>query len=175
VATTTTINLAWTNTAANATAVLVEQSPNNTTFTQIASVAGTATTYTATGLTQGSTYYFRVRAQNASGNSGYSNTASTVAGIPAAPSGVAAGDSEISPSTQVNVYWTDNSTNETGFLVFRSLDAVTFTQIATVGAGVTEYDDPGRTPNTYYYYYVESFNAAGASAPSNTDNTQTMP
>ena len=175
VATATTMNLAWTNTAANATAVLVQQSTNNSTFTQIASLAATATTYTATGLTSGTTYYFRVSAQNSAGTSGNSNTVTISAGMPAAPSGVAAGQDNAFPSSQVDVYWTDNSNNETGFLVFRSPDGVTFTQIATAPAGSTEYMDTGLAANTNYYYYIKGANAAGASAASNTDWTTTAP
>jgi phosphodiesterase/alkaline phosphatase D-like protein len=73
------IGLSWTNNSPNATASLVEDSTDNTTFTQIASLSGTATTYSGSGLKSGALYYFRVRAQNAVGTSGYSNTASATA------------------------------------------------------------------------------------------------
>jgi hypothetical protein len=45
-------------------------------FTQIASIAGTATTYSVTGLQPNTAYTFRVRASNATVSSAYSNTAS---------------------------------------------------------------------------------------------------
>jgi uncharacterized protein (TIGR03437 family) len=76
------INLSWTNNATNATAIRVEsETAGSTTFTDI----GTATTLTSTGvanLQPNTTYSFRVRAQNASGFSGYSNivTAATLTG-----------------------------------------------------------------------------------------------
>jgi hypothetical protein len=174
-ASTTSINLAWTNTATNATAVLVQQSTNGTTFTQIASLAATATTYTATGLTSGTTYSFRVSAQNSAGTSANSNTVAITAGVPTAPSGGAAGQDETLPSSQIDFYWTDNSTNETGFLIFRSLNGTTFTQLGTAPAGATEYMDRGLAANTTYYYFVEATNAAGNSAASNTDSTTTAP
>src|SRR5205807_101467 len=48
---------------------------------------------------------------------------------PAAPSGLTA----VAASTsQINLSWTDNSTNETGFLVERSTDGTTFTQVASL-------------------------------------------
>jgi hypothetical protein len=168
------INLAWVNNGTNAAAVLVEQSFDGTSFTQIGSLAGTAAAYTATSLADSTTYYYRVRAQNAQGTSNYSNVASaTIPGIPAAPSNVRAGQSSASPSTGINVYWNDNSNSEDGFQVFRSLDGVTFSQIASIGSDVTEYDDAGLTPGTQYFYNVKAYNGSGLSAASNTDSTFT--
>src|ERR1019366_10815226 len=65
----TSINLSWTNNSPSAAAILIEQSPNNSNFSQIASVSGNATAYSVTGLTAGTLYYYRVRAQNAVGTS----------------------------------------------------------------------------------------------------------
>ena len=45
-------------------------------FIEIAAVAGTATSYTNTGLTPRTVYRYRIRAHNAAGDSAYSNTAS---------------------------------------------------------------------------------------------------
>ena len=70
------INLAWTDNATGETGFRIERSTNGTTFTQITSVGANVTTYTNTGLTRNTTYYYRVRAYNAVGNSSYSNTAS---------------------------------------------------------------------------------------------------
>jgi hypothetical protein len=46
------------------------------TFVQIATVGANVKTYTNTGLSANTTYYYRVRGYNAVGNSAYSNTAS---------------------------------------------------------------------------------------------------
>ncbi len=67
------INLSWVDNANNETGFRVERSTNNVTFTQIASPSANATTYINTGLTRNTLYYYRVRAYNAQGNSGYSN------------------------------------------------------------------------------------------------------
>ena len=99
-------------------------------ITEIASgLPAGSTTYTRTGLNPTTTYYFRVRAYNSSGNSGYSNEAIIII-CPEAPGSVTA--SAVS-STQINISWTDNSSNETGFRIERSTDNNTnFTEIATV-------------------------------------------
>jgi hypothetical protein len=68
--------------------------------------------------------------------------------------------------TKATLTWTDNSGNETGFQIERSADGTTFTQIATVGANVTTYQDSG--VNKAYYYRVRAFNSAGNSGYSNT-------
>lgn len=60
--------------------------------------------------------------------------------------------------------WTDNSNNESGFRVERSLDGVTFSQLALVGPNVTTYQDLGLAYATQYSYRVCAYNSAGSSA-----------
>jgi uncharacterized membrane protein len=110
--------------------------------------------------------------QNATGTHGFLVTRNGT--VPTAPSNLKAGRDISNPQTQIDLYWQDSSTNESGFQVFRSLDhGVTFSQIGTTGPGATTYQDSGLTPLTGYYYYVQAFNSAGSSAPSNTDWTYT--
>ena len=57
---------------------VIEQSPNGTSgWVSIARRSGTATSYTVTGLTTGTTYYFRLFAVNAAGSSPASNIVTT--------------------------------------------------------------------------------------------------
>src|SRR5439155_11761050 len=101
----------------------------------ITTVTASVTTYKDTGLTASTTYYYRVRANNPAGDSGYSNVASDLTSVPAAPGNL--GATAVS-SSEIDLAWTDNAPgNEAGFLIDRSLDGVTFTQIATVATGVT--------------------------------------
>jgi hypothetical protein len=75
--------------------------------------------------------------------------------------------------TRIDLTWTDNSNNEDGFKVERSLDGITFTQIATVGGNVTKYSDTTLTCATFYQYRVRAYNANGNSAYSNTVKRKT--
>jgi hypothetical protein len=59
------INLTWTDNSGNETTFDVQRSTNNATWTTIASTAANATSCSATGLTTGTLYYFRIRARNA--------------------------------------------------------------------------------------------------------------
>jgi hypothetical protein len=71
------INLSWTDNAAGETGFKVERKTGASgTWEQIGTTGANATTYGATGLTAGTTYYFRVRATSAGGDSDYSNEAS---------------------------------------------------------------------------------------------------
>lgn len=90
--------------------------------------------------------------------------------VPDAPTNLVATAASYS---QINLTWADASTNEANFLIERSTNAVNFSQIASVGAGVTGYSDLGLTGSTTYYYRVRASNAGGNSAYSNIASTTT--
>jgi len=171
------INLSWTDNANNETGYKVERSPDGTTgWTEIAgSLPAGTTSYSNTGLTAATTYYYRVRAYNAGGNSGYSNVANatTLPNPPADPSGLTA--TAVS-SSQINLSWTDNANNETGYKVERSPDGTTgWTEIAgSLAANSTSYSDNGLTSNTTYHYRVRASNTGGNSGYSNVANATTF-
>ena len=90
---------------------------------------------------------------------------------PAAPSGLIA--AAVSAS-QINLTWTDNSTNENNFLIERSQDNAGYAQVASVGAGVTNYSDSALTANTLYYYRVRAGNGGSNSAYSSVASATTF-
>ena len=68
------IDLNWTDNSLSESGFRIERSENGTTgWTQIDTVGANQTTYASTGLSCGTTYYFRVRAYNSWVNSPYSN------------------------------------------------------------------------------------------------------
>jgi titin len=169
------IDLSWTDNAGNEAGFDVERCPGSvattcggdTGFAVIATVGANVTARADTFPRDGETYTYRVRAFNTQGYSSYSNRATTTAGPAAPPSGLMA---TATSGSRIELGWTDNADNESGFLIERCLgpaascgDAA-FAELATVGAGVTTYVDAGLAGRTTYAYRVRAFNNAGASA-----------
>jgi hypothetical protein len=170
------IDLAWTGNDPGATSYLIARSSDGgATFSQIATLPSTATTYADVGLPSGTTYTYRVSAYNAttSGTSSPSNAATAttspsvvVVSVPAAPSNLNAATVS---GMGIKLTWTDNSTNETGFAIERASynkngRLGSWSQIATVGAGVTSYNDTSVNSRTSYDYRIRSYNSAGYSS-----------
>ena len=82
---------------------------------------------------------------------------------PVAPSGLTA-----TPvgSTQINLTWTDNASDETGFKLERKTTG-TFAQIATPAANTMSISNTSLTPGTTYVYRLRATNGGGDSAYSN--------
>jgi len=172
------INLTWADNSGNETGFKIERkTPQGGTsvYAEIATVGANLTSYSDTGLSAGTQYFYRIRAANAGGQSPYSNeaNATTLPGAPAAPGNLTA--TTIS-SSQINMTWVDNSSNEAGFKIERKTgNAGTFAQIATVGANVTNFSSTGLNSNTKYFYRVRAYNSGGNSAYSTSIDATTLP
>jgi tripartite motif-containing protein 71 len=165
------INLSWTDASDNETGFIVErcQGTGCGAFAVVGTAAGNATHYNDTGLTAGTAYSYRVRASNNGSKSAYSNTATATtssATRPAAPKALAA---VAGSDNQVNLSWSDQSTNETGFNIERCSGRFcsNFTRIASVGENAVSWSDTAVASGNSYRYRVRAYNAAGNSAYSN--------
>jgi len=175
------INLTWTDNSSDENGFLIESCLGSgcTSFAQIAQVSAGVTTFSSTGLLAETTYSYRVRASNAAGYSGYSNTveATTQAAPvapPAAPTDLA---STALSSTQVDLTWVDASTNESSFRIERCSGAgcTSFTEIGQVGANLQRYSDTAVIGSTTYSYRVRAVNSGGSSTYSNSSESTTPP
>lgn len=171
----------WTDNSNGETGFAIERSPTGLTGSWIqvgtapANAAGGATTYQDTNLLDATTYYYRVRAYNSYGNSGYTGVANATTQLapPVAPSGLI---TWATSSTQINLLWSHNLRHVDSFLIERSPTGLagSWTQVGTVNSPNTAYSDTtGLTANTPYYYQVKAHNTAGDSSPSNIANAIT--
>ncbi|MEJ6979706.1 fibronectin type III domain-containing protein [Pedobacter sp. P351] len=124
----------------------------------------TTTTYTNTGLTNGTVYYFVVSAVSAAGegtNSAQVSATPLATPPPAAPTGLTA----TAGNAEVALGWIASS-GATSYNVKRA----TFTEgpYTTVATGVTatSYTNTGLTNGTLYYFVVSAVSAAGEGANS---------
>nr|WP_052339928.1 glycoside hydrolase family 48 protein [Gorillibacterium massiliense] len=158
------VSLSWTASAGatsyNVKRATVSGGPYTTVATGV-----TTTSYTNTGLTNGTAYYYVVSAVNSAGESVNSTqvSATPVSGVtvPAAPTGLTA----TAGNTQVALSWTA-STGATSYNVKRATTSGgPYTTVST-GVTTTSYSDTGLTNGTTYYYVVSAVNSAGESANS---------
>lgn len=164
------VTLLWNDNANNEIGFKIERSiySNATGFAEITSTLPQNTiSFNDTGLVPGILYYYRVRAFNSFGNSNYSNeiqAALYYIQVPNPPSNLRA--SAISP-TQLRIEWDDNSNNELGFKIERSIDSSIFYQVGIANIDTTEFIDVDLKPETNYWYKVSAFNEKGNSNYSN--------
>lgn len=164
------IDLTWGNVAGE-TGYKVERSSDGLIgWTQISTPSADVTTFRDTGLAAGTTYYYRVKAYSAVGDSLPSNVASarTNAGdttAPTVPTSVKASGGKGKISLTWKASTDSGGSGLAGYKVFRSTSSTgTFTQIGT--AASTSYTDLVSKGITYWYYVVSYDNAGNQSAPS---------
>lgn len=169
------IDLSWIDNSSNETAFELKRATDSA-FTQnvvwIGGIQGTS--YSNTGLTASTTYYYKVRAKGTAQDSAYSVSVSATTSpdsLPPAPSALTA--AAVS-SSQVNLSWTDNSNNETGFELKRATDSGFTQNVVWIGAIPSPtYNNVGLQPATTYYYKVRAEGIAGKSAYSNVSSVTT--
>ena len=228
------INLSWSDNSFNEAGFKIERGPSASgPWLQIGTTGPGAVSFSDSGLSSATTYYYRLRSYNSAGDSLFSNVASatTLAPPTATPtrtstptptrtatpgssptatrtptwtrtptptptrtftsgppptltptspsSSVPADPSNLSAlavsSSQINLSWTDNSSNESGFRIERGFDMNgPFGEIAVTGGNVVTYSNGGLQLGTKYVYRVRAFNAFGNSGYSNRDSATTL-
>lgn len=155
------LTITWRDNANNEKGYRIERKPVNGTFSEIATVGANVTSYTNTGLSNNTTYTYRVRAFNDAGNSQYSNEISGKTGVSLAKPDTL----EVSTisTDRVTITWKDRSSNETGFVIERKTENGSYSEIATVRANTTSYTDTRLRNNTTYTYRIQAYNNEGRS------------
>jgi fibronectin type 3 domain-containing protein len=161
--TATTVDLAWTNNATNADVYKIFREVVGGTFTQIASLPPTATTYDDSGLAPGTNYDYHIEAWNISGNA--DRTGADLYTVSPAITNLAV----TATAGQVGLTWSAplGATDMT-YNVYRGTSAggEAATPMAT-GLTTTSFtDNTSVTVGTTYYYEVTSVDPASLATPS---------
>jgi phosphodiesterase/alkaline phosphatase D-like protein len=134
---------------------------------------GTVTSFNVTGLTAGTTYYYRMRVVSSSGTSANSNVIS-VATVPLVPTAKAA-------TNVTTTSFTANWGSVTGATSYQ-LDVSTSSSFSSFVTGfqnrnvgtVTSFNVTGLTTKTTYFYRVRANDSGGTSVNSNVVSVKTL-
>jgi fibronectin type 3 domain-containing protein len=154
------VSLSW-NASSGATSYDVKRSTTTGgPYTQISSPSSTS--FTDTGLTNGTKYFYVVSASNSAGQSANSaeRSATPALAAPATPTGLAAG----AGNAQITLTW-NASASATSYQLKRSTASGAETQIAAPTS--TTFTDAGLANGTKYFYVVSAVNSTAESANSN--------
>jgi hypothetical protein len=88
------------------------------------------------------------------------NNNGTVTIVPLAPTNLTG---SVISTTQINLNWTDNATNEDGYKIERKTGSGNYAVVGSTASNMTTFNDLGLTPNTSYTYRLYAFNSAGNS------------
>ncbi len=80
------------------------------------------------------------------------------------PAAATALTATVSGVSTINLAWTDNATNESGYVVERRTGPDgAWIQIASLGVNATSFSNTGVSPGTSYFYRVRALNGSGTS------------
>ena len=124
--------------------------------------------FTSTGLTNGTTYYFKITAVSPAGEGPFSNEVSaTPATLPGAPTTLTATASD----TKVDLSWTTPANNSgdpvTGYSIYQGTSAGAETLLTSTSTTATTFPSTGLTNGTTYYFKVTAVTLAGEGPFSN--------
>jgi hypothetical protein len=160
--------LKWNDNSNNETGFQIERSgPNDYSIKMTFKTEAGIIQFTDNELVMNSNYQYQIRAFNSDGNSDYSSPIQITTPYLVAPSSPSSLTSSEFTDTSITVKWNDNSTNETGFVITRSLAVNPSKSIEIkVNANDTVFTDSKLASSTTYVYTVKAVNDAGNSPSS---------
>jgi hypothetical protein len=171
------IDVSWSDNSTNEAGFEVHRAVGGSgTFSLWTSTTSGTTSYSDHGLTSSTGYCYKIRAFRTTGSktsySAFSSSACATTAAPPPPAVPTGADAWPGGSTRAVVIWRDNSIDETGFRIERSVDAgSTWATAFTVGPDATFAFDEGRPTEEQVCYRVIAFRDLSGSPASNEDCT----
>jgi fibronectin type 3 domain-containing protein len=165
------VSLSWATTATANSYTVERSTKSGGPYAPVATL--TTNTYLDGTVTNGSTYYYVVRAANMIGSSTVSSQVSVFPSPSSAPSvpgsvDIIAGGGDFDPfygGAIAIISWAPVS-NAAGYNVYRSTDGINFSELTSSPQSGTQFTDLGISNGSTYYYAVTAVNPAGESAKS---------
>jgi hypothetical protein len=170
------IDLSWQDKSSTETGFEVHRSTTgpNGTFVLLTKTGAQVSRHSDIGLSASAQYCYRVRAFETHGKktnySAYAPTACATTMAPPAPPPPPPSATPNAPSNahdvtvshdRIDVYWQDNSSNESGFQIHRAVGGGAFALAASVGAGASAFVDTALTASTQYCHKIRAFAGTG--------------
>lgn len=165
-ASTSAIDLSWTDTSDDENGFLIERRLSGGSYLNIVNLAANSSSYSDSGLTDGTLYEYRITAYNDSGSSDATTTSEAT--WVAAPSGTSSSTISLS---ELLISWNDHSASEDGYRIERRLSGGTYSILTTVTANTTSYSNSGLSDSTTYDYRITAYNSTGDSSSAETSGT----
>lgn len=177
------IRVTWRNnptTARPYQSLLLRRSVNGGAYTDVTTLSGTATSYSASGFSPNVSVRYAVRAQNSAGNSvfAYAPTIKFPPNLPAAPTNASVTRNS---DTSHTVRWSNTSPGSST-APYEKIQIMRWTKtgdayvtIATLSGAPSSYTDKTTVPNQQYRYRIRAHNSAGAGGWDYTPYVSTTP
>jgi hypothetical protein len=175
---------AWAEASSDGDSFELQWSTNNSSWQTAATIAATSdgTTYSAAlpGGTNGTLYVRVIDTDRTAGNRSLDTVTvdhlyvRSDGGGPQTPPTAASNLTATAVSaSQIDLSWTDGSSDEYGFRIERSLDGSAWSEVDSASANATSYSDNGVAAETTYFYRVFAYNGGGDASASNTASATT--
>ncbi|WP_435356452.1 fibronectin type III domain-containing protein [Emticicia sp. SJ17W-69] len=175
------VPLFWKNNSGEVETFVIEYSVDNNSWFVAATIPPNDPGYIVNNLLEGQKYFFRVKAVNSGGSSGYTNILQATTLKRVAPNGPTNLTAKTISTTQIDLAWNngveDGVTNiRVSQEIYRSSQSATdgFLQIAVIDPYFGTYSDKTGKPKTKYWYKVVSVNYQGQSPFSNVATATTL-
>lgn len=147
---------------------VMERSLDGNTFSELAQIPYTENSYTDTGLEDGTEYFYRLKVIRWDVSSPFCDPVSaTTLYTPVAPSGLTVTPVMFGQNPSLRLNWTDNSDNETNFVIAVKIGAGSFSDVDQTAANAVSYNYIPFTPGQTYTFKVKAINGSLESAYSN--------
>ncbi len=171
------VSFRWTDNSKDESRFEIERrGPNDSSLVQILISGANTTVFTDSGVVMNAYYTYRVRACNTQGGySLFSNTLDITTPMGFPPKAPSLLQSKEFTHESITIRWNDNSNDEDGFEITRSLVTDELNRaFIRVSRDDTLYTDKGLEPGKTYVYTVKAINNAGSSANSNRKVASTL-